>query len=126
MPKAPLICATEPEGKVMQFRGEQGFTLIWAALMVLLMVIVGGALMYVSRLEAVLTATDASQVQALHIAEAGLDRALVEMTWNPGWTAGFPSQTLGDGTYAVTVTTLGVAGQRGVTSTGTVNWDSKG
>jgi hypothetical protein len=41
-------------------------------------------------------------VQALAIAEAGLNDALAQLRLNPGWSSGFAGKPLGDGSYTVT------------------------
>ena len=111
--------------KLTRPRRQQGYILFWAIIMVTLMAMGGYAVTRIGYLEGVLASNDVNQVKALNIAEAGLDRALVELAFNTSWNAGFSNQPLDTGTFSVAVAPVAGKPEVTVTSTGTVNGYSK-
>jgi hypothetical protein len=99
--------------------------MVWTIVAVMMILMGGYAITQLGYLEGMLAWNDVNEVKALNIAEAGLDRALVELGFNASWNAGFSNQPLDTGTFTVTVSGTGTPGQVQLTSTGTVNGYSK-
>src|SRR2546426_7243773 len=95
--------------------GERGSALAAVLVLVVLLTMVGVAMVNstFTEISVAYNAGDASAAQ--YAAEAGLSRAIYELSQNAGWTG--TTAAIGDGQYVVTVTSSGTT--RNVASTGT-------
>src|SRR3989449_1094427 len=95
--------------------GERGSALAAVLVLVVLLTMVGVAMVNstFTEISVAYNAGDASAAQ--YAAEAGLSRAIYELSQNAGWTG--TTAAIGDGQYVVTVTSTGTT--RNVASTGT-------
>lgn len=89
---------------------EQGFVLIAALILVLLLLIFGAALLSMTDLEIQTSSNLRASTQAVHLGQAGLERAIGRLMRDPQWAASisgqgnaFSNNTTSTGTYAVEV-----------------------
>jgi len=95
-----------------------------AALVLALIVMTGLSLLLMSSLEILTTSIQIAgnhihDIQAMYIADAGVEDAIKELRANPNWNAGFTNKSFGAGSYTVTVTNTNPIVD--VQSTGTVS-----
>src|SRR3989454_289742 len=95
--------------------GERGSALATVLVLVVLLTVVGAAMVNntLTEISVAYNAGDAAAAQ--YAAEAGLSRAIYELSQNAGWTG--TTAAIGDGQYVVTVASSGSV--RSITSTGT-------
>src|SRR2546428_11381251 len=98
-----------------RLRDQRGSALATVLVLVVLLTVVGAAMVNntLTEISVAYNAGDAAAAQ--YAAEAGLSRAMYELSQNSGWT-GTPA-AIGDGQYVVTVASSGSV--RSITSTGT-------
>src|SRR5438876_9532965 len=96
-----------------RLRDERGSALAAVLVLVVLLTMVGVAMVNstFSEISVAYNASDAGAAQ--YAAEAGLSRAMYELSQNPGWTG--TTASIGDGQYVVTVASSGLI--RIITST---------
>ena len=98
-------------------RGPDGFVLIALSLVLVTLIVLSGAL--VAHAVAELQSAQRSQasLQAMYLAEAGIDQAIVQLRSDYNWVTGYAAVPLGaTGTYSVTVQPVGTT--RRVTAQG--------
>lgn len=103
---------------------ENGFVLAWVLMVICFLMTVGLGLLSLSQWEGVQVTEDIWYLQALNLAEAGLERAVRELQNDPMWMGGWVDEPLGEGTYTVTSEDLG-SGQVRIRSVGAVGGVSK-
>src|SRR2546426_12425570 len=98
-----------------RLRDQRGSALATVLVLVVLLTVVGAAMVNntLTEISVAYNAGDAAAAQ--YAAEAGLSRAIYELSQNAGWTG--TTGTIGTGQYVVTVTSSRVI--RSITSTGT-------
>ena len=99
-----------------QRREKNGFILITLYLLIAVLVILGGNLVTHTMAETQAVHRSQASLQAVYLAEAGLDQAIVQLRQNATW-AGGSSAVAGAGTYTVTLQDLGNSRRR-ITSQG--------
>lgn len=95
---------------------QAGSVLLVVVLLVALLAAVVMGHLQINTEEIQLVQNHTAGVQALTIAEAGLNDALARLRQDPGWNTGFASEPFGSGSYTVlvrgsTVTSTGVTAQ---------------
>src|SRR5437899_3441614 len=95
--------------------GERGSALATVLVLVVLLTVVGAAMVNNALTEISIAYNAGDAAAAQYAAEAGLSRAIYELSQNAGWTG--TTAAIGDGQYVVTVTSSGLI--RSITSTGT-------
>src|SRR3989454_6083994 len=98
-----------------RLRDQRGSALATVLVLVVLLTVVGAAMVNntLTEISVAYNAGDAAAAQ--YAAEAGLSRAIYELSQNAGWTG--TTAAIGDGQYVVTVASSGSV--RSITSTGT-------
>jgi len=104
---------------------EQGFLLVIVSILAFVLAALGIGILELCRMEGVLVAHDIHRLNAFHLAEAGLDRALWKLKTDPTWTEGWENQPLNDGTYTVTLEPMEQPHWYRLRSTGTSGGISK-
>lgn len=100
---------------------NRGSSLIMIALLIMLILIIGGSLVFISQNELTKKTKSKKELEALYIADGGIEKALWEINRNEDY-AGEENVLLGSGLYTVTVSTPGgMPNQREIISTATVN-----
>jgi len=87
-------------------RNDHGQTVIVVLIFVATAAVLAAAFLEFLSQNTFLSGREISQEKALHLADAGLARAIWEIRQNQSW-SGIGETALGDGSYEVTVTTLG-------------------
>src|SRR2546427_7565129 len=95
--------------------GERGSALATVLVLVVLLTVVGAAMVNNALTEISIAYNTGDSAAAQYAAEAGLSRAMYELSQNAGWTG--TTGTIGDAQYVVTLTSSGSV--RSITSTGT-------
>src|SRR2546426_9021280 len=95
--------------------GERGSGLAAVLVLVVLLTVAGVAMVNSTLTETSIAYNQSDSAAAQYAAEAGLSRAMYELSQNAGWTG--TTAAIGDGQYVVTVTSSGSV--RSITSTGT-------
>lgn len=98
-------------------RGQQGgFVLVYVSLLVTMLVIFAASIAAHALTDVRSAQRSSASVQALYLAEAGIDQALFQLRQDYNWETGWTNVALGSGTYSVTVDALG--GERRLTAQG--------
>ncbi len=97
---------------------QRGFLLIAVTIIVFTLAVLGMGLLELCRMEGVLVAKDVHYLNAFHLAEGGIDRALWKLKGDPTWTTGWEDQALNQGTYSVSVEAMEEANWYRIVSTG--------
>ena len=87
-------------------RGQEGIALVITLLVMTLLLIMGSAFMSISSTETLIAINERNRVQAYHLAEAGAERAIAQLTANSGYVGTIPQNAdvnLGPGSYRVDV-----------------------
>src|SRR3989475_12286708 len=95
--------------------GERGSALPVVLVLVVLLTVAGVVMVNSTLTETSIAYNQSDSVAAQYAAEAGLSRAMYELSQNSGWTG--TTAAIGDGQYVVAVTSSGSV--RSITSTGT-------
>src|SRR2546427_11181869 len=95
--------------------GERGSALATVLVLVVLLTVAGGVMVNSPLTETSIAHNQSDSAAAQYAAEAGLSRAMYELSQNAGWTG--TTAAIGDGQYVVAVTSSGSV--RSITSTGT-------
>src|SRR2546428_2306645 len=95
--------------------GERGSALPVVLVLVVLLTVAGVAMVNSTLTETSIAYIQSDSAAAQYAAEAGLSRAMYELSQNAGWTG--TTAAIGDGQYVVAVTSSGSV--RAITSTGT-------
>src|SRR3989449_7894253 len=95
--------------------GERGSALPVVLVLVVLLTVAGVAMVNSTLTETSIAYNQSDSAAAQYAAEAGLSRAMYELSQNAGWTG--TTAAIGDGQYVVTVASSGSV--RSITSTGT-------
>src|SRR5712691_1168381 len=95
--------------------GERGSALAVVLVLIVVLTVAGAAMVNTTLTEISVAYNAGDAVAAQYAAEAGLSRAIYELSQNAGWTG--TTAAIGDGQYVVTVTSSGSV--RSITSTGT-------
>jgi len=95
--------------------GERGSALAVVLVLIVVLTVAGAAMVNNTLTEISVAYNAGDAVAAQYAAEAGLSRAIYELSQNAGWTG--TTAAIGDGQYVVTVTSSGSV--RSITSTGT-------
>ena len=89
--------------KNMQRYGQNGFMLVVVLMVISLLTALSVSMLLAGQWEGVQGTKDVAYLQAFNLAEAGLERAVWELRMDPTWTTGWTDESLGNGTYSVTV-----------------------
>ena len=111
-----MLC---PYDRAMQYTKDSGFVLAWVLMVICFLMTLGLGLLSVSQWEGVQVTREIRYLKAFNLAEAGIERSILELQADPMWLGGWQDEPLGDGTYAVTTEDLG-SGWIRVRSTGSV------
>src|SRR2546427_3333759 len=95
--------------------GERGSALATVLVLVVLLTVAGGVMVNSPLTETSIAHNQSDSAAAQYAAEAGLSRAMYELSQNAGWTG--TTATIGDGQYVVGVTSSGSV--RSIASRGT-------
>src|SRR3989454_224783 len=95
--------------------GERGSALATVLVLVVLLTVAGVVMVNSTLTETSIAYNQSDSAAAQYAAEAGLSRAMYELSQNAGWTG--TTAAIGDGQYVVAVTSSGSV--RAITSTGT-------
>src|SRR2546428_2478550 len=95
--------------------GERGSALATVLVLVVLLTVAGVVMVNSTLTETSIAYNQSDSAAAQYAAEAGLSRAMYELSQNAGWTG--TTAAIGDGQYVVAVATSGSV--RSITSTGT-------
>src|SRR2546422_1202469 len=95
--------------------GERGSALATVLVLVVLLTVAGAVMVNSTLTETSIAYNQSDSAAAQYAAEAGLSRAMYELSQNAGWTG--TTAAIGDGQYVVTVASSGSV--RSITSTGT-------
>src|SRR2546426_9105120 len=98
-----------------RLRDQRGSALATVLVLVVLLTVVGAAMVNNALTEITIAYNTGDSAAAQYAAEAGLSRAMYELSQNAGWTG--TTGTIGDAQYVVTLTSSGSV--RSITSTGT-------
>lgn len=82
---------------------DRGAALIASFLILLLLMILGSALLSISVTEHRIADNQYHSLQALYLADAGVQKAIAELLWNAEFRGAIPEFPLGDGNVSVTV-----------------------
>src|SRR3989475_7743884 len=98
-----------------RLRDQRGSALPVVLVLVVLLTVAGAAMVNSTPTETSIAYNTGDSTAAQYAAEAGLSRAMYELSQNAGWAG--TTAAIGDGQYVVTVTSSGSV--RSITSTGT-------
>src|SRR2546425_4897654 len=98
-----------------RLRDQRGSALAAVLVLVVLLTVAGVAMVNSTLTETSIAYNQSDSAAAQYAAEAGLSRAMYELSQNAGWTG--TTAAIGDGQYVVAVTSSGSV--RSITSTGT-------
>ena len=98
---------------------QRGFVLLYLYMGVVVLLILSGALVAQAVAEIRAAKRVEASLQALYLAEAGIDQALDQLRIDYDWATGYADESLGQGTYSVEVEPLG--DRRLLTTQGTSN-----
>src|SRR3989449_9725429 len=98
-----------------RLRDQRGSALATVLVLVVLLTVVGAAMVNNALTEITIAYNTGDSAAAQYAAEAGLSRAMYELSQNAGWTG--TTASIGDAQYVVTMTSSGSV--RVITSTGT-------
>src|SRR3989475_8663060 len=98
-----------------RLRDQRGSALAVVLVLVVVLTVAGAAMVNSTLTETSIAYNQSDSAAAQYAAEAGLSRAMYELTQNAGWTG--TTAAIGDGQYVVAVTSSGSV--RSITSTGT-------
>lgn len=82
---------------------QGGFMLVVVLMVISVLTALSVGLLLAGQWEGIQGTKDVGYLQALNLAEAGLERALWELRMDSTWTDGWADESLGNGTYSVTV-----------------------
>lgn len=86
---------------------ERGAALVTVLILTVLLTLLGAAMISVTLTEVTIAYNQGDASAALQMADAGISRAMYELSVNAAWSGTGGPVTLGDGTYNVTVGALG-------------------
>src|SRR2546425_8624818 len=98
-----------------RLRDQRGSALATVLVLVVLLTVAGAAMVNSALTETSIAYNTGDSAAAQYAAEAGLSRAIYELSQNAGWTG--TTAAIGDAQYVVTMTSSGSV--RAITSTGT-------
>src|SRR3989441_5205612 len=98
-----------------RLRDQRGSALAVVLVLVVVLTVAGAAMVNTALTEITIAYNTGDSAAAQYAAEAGLSRAMYELSQNAGWTG--TTAAIGDAQYVVTMTSSGSA--RAITSTGT-------
>src|SRR3989475_2971187 len=98
-----------------RLRDERGSALAVVLVLVVVLTVAGAAMVNTALTEITIAYNTGDSAAAQYAAEAGLSRAMYELSQNAGWTG--TTAAIGDAQYVVTMTSSGSV--RVITSTGT-------
>src|SRR3989441_5486843 len=98
-----------------RLRDERGSALAVVLVLVVVLTVAGAAMVNTALTEITIAYNTGDSAAAQYAAEAGLSRAMYELSQNAGWTG--TTAAIGDAQYVVTMTSSGSV--RSITSTGT-------
>src|SRR2546428_4745993 len=98
-----------------RLRDQRGSALAVVLVLVVVLTVAGAAMVNTALTEITIAYNTGDSAAAQYAAEAGLSRAMYELSQNAGWTE--PTAAIGDAQYVVTMTSSGSV--RVITSTGT-------
>src|SRR2546425_1547754 len=98
-----------------RLRDQRGSALAVVLVLVVVLTVAGAAMVNTALTEITIAYNTGDSAAAQYAAEAGLSRAMYELSQNAGWTG--PTAAIGDGQYVVAVTSSGSV--RSIPSTGT-------
>ncbi|HOK56728.1 MAG TPA: hypothetical protein PLF90_05300 [bacterium] len=101
---------------------KKGQVLLLVFLIVLIIGILGIGLLHMSGMESIQLRRQIHYLQALNIAEAGIERTLWKMASTPGWKDGYTEEVLENGFYTVLIEELPTPNRYKITSTGKVGY----
>jgi hypothetical protein len=87
----------------LRINSQRGMAALIALLMVGMLTLLGLAALSISDDEITVAGNALQETKAFNLAEAGIERSLAQLKNNPAWRAGYNSEFLGAGTYAVVV-----------------------
>ena len=90
----------------MRWLTEQGIALVITLLVMTLLLIIASAFLSISSTETLISINERNRQQAFNLAEAGIERAIAKLNVDPTYAGTASEETLGFGTYTVTVTDL--------------------
>jgi len=99
-------------------RGEGGYALVFALAVMLVILIVGMRYLAVAHSRQKVTNNEKNALQASLVADAGIERAVRELSLDMSWNGGYSDVPLGGGTYSASITGRS-AGHVEVTARGT-------
>lgn len=82
---------------------QDGFMLVVVLMVISLLTALSVSMLLAGQWEGIQGTKDVAYLQAFNLAEAGLERAVWELRMDPTWTDGWTNESLGNGTYSVTV-----------------------
>lgn len=88
-------------------REEAGIALVITLLVMTILLVMGTAFLSISSTETLIAINERNRVQALHLAEAGVERSIAELNVSSAYGGTTGPQSLGFGTYETTVTNGG-------------------
>src|SRR3989449_4911901 len=98
-----------------RLRDQRGSALAVVLVLVVVLTVAGAAMVNTALTEITIAYNTGDSAAAQYAAEAGLSRAMYELSQNAGWTG--TTAAIGDAQYVVTMTSSGSV--RAITSTGT-------
>jgi hypothetical protein len=101
---------------------RKGQILLSVFLIVLIIGIVGTGLLHMSNTESIQIQRQIHYLQAINLAESGIERAIWKIMNNPNWTDGWTNQPLGNGYYTVSIEKLNSPNRYKIISTGKVGY----
>lgn len=96
----------------------RGVTLVFVLFFATLIAIIGVSISQFVTIQSNLITNELQDEKALYIAEAGMQHAIFKVRKNTTWLAGFDSQGLGDGAYAVSLGQPTLADELVINATG--------
>ena len=101
---------------------RKGQVLLSVFLIVLIIGIIGTGLLHMSNTESIQIQRQIHYLQAINLAESGIERAIWKIMNYPNWTDGWTNQPLGNGYYTVSIEKLNSPNRYKIISTGKVGY----
>jgi hypothetical protein len=101
---------------------KKGEVFVSVFLIILIVGSLGIGLFLMSEMESIQLQKQINYLQALNIAESGIERAIWKMVSTPGWMNGWTNQPLGNGYYTVSIEKLDLLNRYKIKSTGKVGY----
>jgi len=93
---------TNPTGYT-ALRNESGVALLLTMMLMLMLSLLTMSLYELLQTSVQITGNYELDLQTTYIADAGVEGAINELRYDPGWTTGFSNVSFSDGTYGVTI-----------------------